>query len=40
MDLEMERLDDLEAPLSNEFWEGVGIGVTIGAGIVAVIALT
>jgi hypothetical protein len=34
MDLEMERLDDLEAPLSNDFWEGVAIGVAIGGVII------
>ena len=26
MNLFLEQLEDLEAPLSNDFWEGVAIG--------------
>jgi hypothetical protein len=30
MDLKLEVLDEVKAPLSNEFWEGVAIGIAIG----------
>lgn len=26
MDLQLEQLEDLETPYSNDFWEGVAIG--------------
>lgn len=38
MDLSFEALDDIDVPLSNDFWTGFGIGlgvVALGAGIVA-----
>ena len=31
MDLELEELDIVEAPFSDSFWEGVAIGLAIGA---------
>ena len=47
MNLELENLDSIEAPMSNDFWYGVGIGVgivagvaTVGALVVAAVALT
>lgn len=39
MDLKLEALENIEAPLSNDFWYGVGIG--LGAvGVVAAIVAT
>jgi hypothetical protein len=38
MDLSFEALDDIDSPLSNDFWAGFGIGlgmVALGAGIAA-----
>ena len=44
MNLEMETLDALEAPLSNDFWTGFAIGagtILAAAGTVAaIVALT
>jgi hypothetical protein len=39
MDLNLEMLDDIEAPLSDAFWGGFGIGlgvVALGVGIVSI----
>ncbi len=40
MSLNLEKLDDLEAPLSSDFWIGFGIGagtVLAAAGVIATI---
>jgi hypothetical protein len=39
LNLNLEALESIEAPLSNEFWEGVGIAFTIVAGVAAVAAV-
>lgn len=36
MNLELQVLENIEAPLSNDFWTGVGIGAGIGLAIVAI----
>jgi hypothetical protein len=38
MDLQMETLDALEAPLSNDFWTGFAIGAATVLGAAAVVA--
>ena len=35
MDLQIENLDAIEAPLSDDFWTGVAVGIIIGAVVVA-----
>jgi hypothetical protein len=36
----MEKLDALEAPMSDAFWTGVGVGVAIVACVAAIVVLT
>jgi hypothetical protein len=38
MDLNLEILDDIEAPLSDSFWTGFGIGAGVVLGIAAIVA--
>jgi hypothetical protein len=40
LDLNLELLADIEAPLSDEFWTGVGIGIGIVACAAGIVALT
>jgi hypothetical protein len=40
LDLNLELLADIEAPLSNDFWTGVGIGIGIVAAAAGIVALT
>lgn len=44
MNLNMETLDALEAPLSNDFWTGFGIGagtiLAAGAVVAGIVVLT
>jgi hypothetical protein len=37
MDLEMEVLEPLEAPLENEFWTGFANGAAMALGAVAIV---
>lgn len=40
MDLNLELLDNMEAPLSNDFWAGFAIGVgVVGLGV-AIVSIT
>lgn len=40
LDLNLEMLADIEVPLSNDFWTGVGIGIGIVAAAAGIVALT
>jgi hypothetical protein len=40
LELNLELLGDIEAPLSDEFWTGVGIGIGIVAAAAGIVALT
>jgi hypothetical protein len=40
LDLNLELLADIEAPLSNDFWNGVAVGVAIVGCAAAIVALT
>jgi len=36
MDLKLEILEELEVPMSQEFWEGVGAGAALVVGVVGI----
>lgn len=40
LDLNLELLADIEAPLSNDFWNGVAVGIGIVGAAAAIVALT